>query len=360
MVLATVALATVPLATVDAAEVEKVAACGPPGQQAWLCSTVYDMTGSKSAAEIADKLSGPFRIILILVVAYLLVRIARLVIRRVVHRLTTDGSSERITKLKHRTGLSMLDTSPVPSVRRALRAETIGSVLRSIVATLIWATAAIMVLDEIGVNLAAIGIGASIIGVAIGFGSQSLVRDFLSGIFMLLEDQYGVGDVVDVGEATGTVEGVSLRTTRLRDAEGTVWHVPNGEIRRVGNKSQQWARALLDVAVAYDADLPRAQQLIKATADDLWHDPEFHDVILEEPELWGVESVNAEQLLVRLAVKTQPLEQWRVSRELRTRLKDALDAAGIARTSGGVVRFHGVAPSASALDHDDRSRDPDG
>lgn len=351
-------LAAVPL--VDTSAAEKVAACGPPGQQAWLCSTVYDVTGSKSAADVADKLAEPFKIVLILVVAYLLVRIARVVIKRVVSRLTTDRSSERISKLKHRTGLSMLDTSPVPSVRRALRAETIGSVLRSIVAALIWATAAIMVLDEIGVNLAAIGIGASIIGVAIGFGSQSLVRDFLSGIFMLLEDQYGVGDVVDVGEATGTVEGVSLRTTRLRDAEGTVWHVPNGEIRRVGNMSQQWSRALLDVEVAYDADLPRAKELIKATADGLWRDPDFQDVVLEEPELWGVESVNAEQLLVRLAVKTQPLEQWRVSRELRTRLKDALDAAGIARTSGGVVRFHDVGPRPPAPDHDDGSHEPDG
>ena len=129
--------------------------------------------------------------------------------------------------------------------------------LRSIVSALIWSTALVMVLDELGVNLAAIGIGASIIGVAIGFGSQALVRDFLSGIFMLIEDQYGVGDVIDTGVATGTVEGVSLRTTRLRDAEGTVWHVPNGEIRRVGNKSQQWARAMLDVPVAYDTDIER-------------------------------------------------------------------------------------------------------
>ena len=138
---------------------------------------------------------------------------------------------------------------------------------------LIWATAVVMVLDELGVNLAAIGIGASIIGVAIGFGSQALVRDFLSGIFMLIEDQYGVGDVIDTGVATGTVEGVSLRTTRLRDAEGTVWHVPNGEIRRVGNKSQQWSRVILDVAVAYDADLGRATYVIRSAADEVAAEP---------------------------------------------------------------------------------------
>ena len=143
----------------------------------------------------------------------------------------------------------------MPSVRRALRAETIGAVLRSLVGALIWATAIVMILNTLSVNLAAIGVGASIIGVAIGFGAQSLVRDFISGLFMLAEDQYGVGDVIDTGEATGTVEGVSLRTTRLRDVEGVVWHIPNGEIRRIGNMSQQWSRALLDVPVAYDADI---------------------------------------------------------------------------------------------------------
>jgi small conductance mechanosensitive channel len=331
------ALAAVPF---DAAsELEKTAACGPAGQQAWLCTSVYDLTGSQRAAEVADDLSTPFKVLVIILVAYLLVRIARLVIKRVVRRLTADASGDKISKLKQRTGLALLDTSPIPSVRRALRAETIGAVLRSIVAALIWATAGIMILDEIGVNLAAIGLGASIIGVAIGFGSQSLVRDFLSGIFMLVEDQYGVGDVIDVGEATGTVEGVSLRTTRLRDAEGTVWHVPNGEIRRVGNKSQQWSRAVLDVAIAYDADLDRATEIIKTTADGLWQDPEFRGVVLGEPEVWGVELVTSEQLLVRLAVKTRPLEQWRVSRELRARLKRALDAAGIARTTGSVVEY---------------------
>ena len=195
---------------------------------------------------------------LIVLIAYLLARLARLLVRRVVRNLQREQTGDRISMIKQRTGLALLDTSPVPSVRRALRAETIGAVLRSIISVIIWSTALLMVLEELGVNLAAIGIGASIIGVAIGFGSQTLVKDFLSGIFMLLEDQYGVGDVIDTGVATGTVEGVSLRTTRLRDAEGTVWHVPNGGILRVGNKSQQWTRVILDVAVAYDADIERA------------------------------------------------------------------------------------------------------
>ena len=165
-----------PLATSAADELELTNACGPPGQQAWLCSTVYDITGSGRAAQIADDLA--FRILVIVVVAYVVVRISRLVIRRVVNRLARDEAVETLDKIRRRTGVALLDTSPVPNVRRALRAETIGAVIRSIVAALIWATAFVMILDTLDVNLAAIGIGASIIGVAVGFGSQSLVRDF--------------------------------------------------------------------------------------------------------------------------------------------------------------------------------------
>ena len=316
-------------AAAGADNLELINACGAPGQQAWLCSTVHDITGSARAAQIADDLAKPFRILVILLVAYLLVRISRLAIRRVAKRLSRDESGDRIAKLRRRTGVALLDTGPVPSVRRALRAETIGAVLRSLVAAMIWATALVMILDTLAVNLAAIGIGASIIGVAVGFGSQALVRDFISGLFMLVEDQYGVGDVIDTGVATGTVEGVSLRTTRLRDVEGVVWHVPNGEIRRVGNKSQQWARAILDVAIAYDSDLAVAQAAIQGAADALAEDDEYGPMIVAPPEVLGVEQITNDQVLLRLGVKTKPLEQWRVARELRVRVKTALDEAGI-------------------------------
>jgi small-conductance mechanosensitive channel len=317
------------LAASGSEELELINACGPPGQQAWLCSTVHDITGSASATRIADDLAKPFRILVILLVAYLLVRISRLIIRRTVKRLARDEAGDQIAKLRRRTGVAFFDTGPVPSVRRALRAETTGAVLRSLVAAMIWATALLMILDTLSVNLAAIGIGASIIGVAVGFGSQSLVRDFLSGFFMLVEDQYGVGDVIDTGVATGTVEGVSLRTTRLRDLEGVVWHVPNGEIRRVGNKSQQWARAILDVAIAYDSDLAVAEAAIQGAAEALSIDPEFREVITGPPEVIGVEQITNNQVVMRLGLKTKPLEQWRVARELRARVKTALDDAGI-------------------------------
>ncbi|MGZ4676857.1 MAG: mechanosensitive ion channel family protein [Acidimicrobiia bacterium] len=320
-------------------QVELVNACGQPGKQSWLCSTVHDITGSATAAQVADDLAKPFRILVILLVAYLVTRLARLAIRRVVKRLARDEAGDQISRLRRVTGVALLDTSPVPNVRRALRAETIGAVLRSILSALIWATALVMVLDTLSVNLAAIGVGASIIGVAVGFGCQSLVRDFMSGMFMIVEDQYGVGDVIDTGVASGTVEGVSLRTTRLRDAEGVVWHVPNGEIRRVGNKSQQWARALLDVPVAYDSDLTAATEAIRAAAGSVADDPNLRAVVIDEPEVLGVEQITNDQVVIRLGVKTQPLEQWRVARALRPAVKAALDAAGIKPLGESVITY---------------------
>jgi small-conductance mechanosensitive channel len=187
-----------------------------------------------------------------------------------------------------------------------------------------------MSLGTLGINLAPLIAGAGIVGVAVGFGAQNLVRDFLSGIFMLLEDQYGVGDVIDVGEATGTVEGVGLRTTRVRDVDGILWHVPNGEIQRVGNKSQGWSRALLDIEVAYSNEISTAMRVIKQVADELWRDDEtFAPLILEEPEVWGVEELGPNGVRVRLVVKTRPLEQWKVARELRARIKSAFDREGV-------------------------------
>ena len=166
------------------------------------------------------------------------------------------------------------------------------------------------------------------------------MRDFLSGIFMLLEDQYGVGDVIDAGYATGTVEAVSLRVTRLRDVNGVVWHVRNGTINRIGNESQGWARAVVDFPVAYDQDLPRVRQTMKDTADQMWQEPRWHDVIMEEPEVWGVESVSSDAIVMRLVARTLPLRQWEVARELRERLKNALASASVhgepvPRPSGG-------------------------
>jgi small conductance mechanosensitive channel len=213
-----------------------------------------------------------------------------------------------------------------------MRTETLGNVLRSVASLVIWTVAvfvAITSLNTIDIELGPLIAGAGIVGVALGFGSQSLVKDFLSGIFMLLEDQYGVGDIVDVGPATGVVEGITLRTTRLRDVEGVLWHVPNGEIARVGNLSQQWSRSLLDIPVAYDTDLNAAISIIKQTADDLWADASWRGLVLEEPDVWGVEAFADSAILIRIVVKVVPAQQWAVSRELRLRIKSAFDDAGI-------------------------------
>src|SRR3954447_713153 len=311
-----------------------VNACGPKGEQSWLCSTVYRVTGNTNAADVADALSKPIRILVVLLSAWILVRITRILTRRLVKHLS--GGVEKLASMK---AVSFVDTGPMPQARRSQRAETIGAVVRSIVTITIWSVAVLTVLEILGVNLGPLIAGAGIAGVALGFGAQSLVRDFLTGMFMLMEDQFGVGDVIDTGVAggtstvTGTVEGVSLRTTRLRDIDGVVWHVPNGTILRVGNKSQQWSRAVVDVPVTFQADTGAATEVIRTVTDEVWHDPKFASIILAEPSVLGVESLAPGRVVIRVVVRTRPQEQWRVERELRVKIKAALDDAGIALPS---------------------------
>jgi len=314
------------------------AACGD--EPTFICREVLERTDSRAWAEGADILfAKPLSIAVILLVALLVVRVLRRVIDRFVSTLSGQGQpARRIKRTLRRTPLShvsgsMLDTGSL-SIRAAARAETLGHVLQSISAFAVWAIAGMTILGELGINLGPLVAGAGIAGVALGFGAQSLVKDFLAGMFILVEDQYGVGDIVDVGElsgtpVSGTVEAVSLRATRLRSVNGTVWHVPNGTIMRVGNMSQQWARALLDVSVGYGADIEQVQGIIKRVADGVWQDPAWSGQVLEEPEVWGIEDLGADGVTIRLVVKTQPSEQFSVMRELRARLKHALDDAGV-------------------------------
>jgi small conductance mechanosensitive channel len=296
-------------------------ACGEsPGV---ICEWTYDRTGSTAVTTAVDWfLARPLSVILIVVGAFIATRVARRLIKRWVAKLADHNAANE--------GGSVLGgLGGTSSIRAATRTRTIGTVSRGIVSALIWSVAFLLILGTYDVDLAPLIAGAGIAGVALGFGAQSMVKDFLAGFFMLIEDQFGVGDVIDVGEATGTVEAFSLRATTVRDVEGTVWHVPNGEIQRVGNKSQQWARALLDVSVAYGSDVREAQRIIKAVADEVWHEVEWKDLLLEEPELWGVERLDPDGIAIRLVIKTQPAEQWKVMRELRVRIKEALDAAAI-------------------------------
>jgi small conductance mechanosensitive channel len=215
------------------------------------------------------------------------------------------------------------------SERRRQRTETLGSVLRSIASATVGVIALAMVLGEIGLNLTPIVASAGIVGVAVGFGAQNLIKDFLAGMFMLLEDQYGVGDVVDAGAATGIVEAVTLRTTRLRDAEGTVWYVRNGEINRVGNKSQGWSRALLDVPLALGTDVPTARALALDAALALKQDEDYAGMVLEDPEVWGLQAIGADGLVLRITIKTVATMEGPVERALRERLITTFEEHGI-------------------------------
>ncbi|MEX1142132.1 MAG: mechanosensitive ion channel family protein [Thermoleophilaceae bacterium] len=292
-----------------------------------ICRKVLDWTGSEALAEVARwLLDVPLKIALIVVGALVAAHLLRRLVKRGLRRLHDGALRERIGAVRRRSPNALLETGET-NLRAEQRIDALTSVLRSAVTFVVWLIAGFMILGELGISLGPLLAGAGVLGVALGFGSQALVRDFLSGMFILVEDQFGVGDIVDFdGQTSGVVEAVSLRTTRVRSVDGTVWHVPNGEVRRVGNMSQHWSRALLDVEVAYDTDLEAAKRTIKEAADAIWR--EDRDV-LEEPELWGVEQLGPSSVVIRLVVKTTPAEQWRVSRELRERIKGALDAAGI-------------------------------
>jgi moderate conductance mechanosensitive channel len=276
-----------------------------------------------------DFLLGPGgRILLILFLALFVHLGVRRAITRFVKRIAETEPGQRRSRLRKRAP-SLVAESPFFAERARARAQTLAQVLRSIATAVIWSIALLTVLGEVGVDLAPLIAGAGIAGVALGFGAQSLVKDFLTGFFMLVEDQCGIGDIVDVGEAEGVVEGVSLRVTRVRDVSGTLWHVPNGQIERVANKSQEWSRALLDVAVDYSTSPDQASEVIKATADEMWRDEAWAGFILAEPEVWGVQDFGDDAMLIRLVVRTEPSEQWKVMRELRRRMWFAFQENGI-------------------------------
>jgi moderate conductance mechanosensitive channel len=293
-----------------------VAAESPCEADAQVCDLAWDWTGNRRFAEWSDVLIGlPLAIVGLVLLAVVIRWLLHKVVDRIAYRAERGVLPER--------------TESAVAARRKQRAATMAGVLKSIVTFVVVAVVGTMILSELGVDIAPIIASAGIIGIALGFGAQSLVRDFLAGIFVFIEDQYGVGDVVDVGEATGTVEAVTLRMTRLRDVNGTVWYVPNGEIVRVGNQSQNWARAVIDVGVGYGEDLVRVQQVLREIAHDLWEDEDFRDVIIEEPEVTGVEMLAADAVTIRVMVKTAPLQQWAVARALRQRIKARFDHEGI-------------------------------
>lgn len=321
-------------------------ACGAnPGA---VCSLVFDLTGSNSAARITDFAARPVKVLIILLAAWLINRLVRRWLDRAIEgwlarRDEAAGKHEeeqgredeaaghetaRIERLRE-AALRRARRVVEQKERSSQRARTLGAVLRSIASITIYGMAVMIALGEFNVNLGPLIAGAGIGGVAIGFGAQSLVKDFISGMFMLMEDQYGVGDVVDIGDTVGVVEEVKLRTTQIRDINGTLWHIPNGSIRRMANMSQDWGRLVLDVEVAYDTDITAAMAVIKETADGVWREALPNATIIEEPSIAGVQSLGESAVVIRLMAKTEPTEQFAAARELRRRLKEAFDEAGI-------------------------------
>ncbi|HYZ09958.1 MAG TPA: mechanosensitive ion channel family protein [Pseudonocardiaceae bacterium] len=296
------------------------------------CERVYRLTETDWLARYANPvIDAGLSILLILLIAVLL----RWVVTRTIKRLTRGATEGRVPALlrplRERAPESWrASRAPVLYERRDQRARTIGSVLRSFASFLIFGVAFTLVLGELGINLGPIIASAGIVGVAVGFGAQNLVRDFLSGIFMMVEDQYGVGDVVDLGEATGEVEAVGLRVTTLRDVNGTVWYVRNGEVLRVGNMSQGHAVAVVDIPVAHSADIPEASDLAARTATELTAEgTALAADVLAPPEMLGIESVTTDAVTLRVTVKTRAGRQWTVQRALRAGIIDAFDDAGV-------------------------------
>ncbi|MET8571618.1 mechanosensitive ion channel family protein [Streptomyces sp. NPDC004783] len=297
---------------------------GPPTDPL-LAASWTDWAGDHTTALVGV----PLRIALIVVVLLVVRAVAKRAITRVVQRVLEPSAGEA-ERSRPRRGPAVLhrDRSRARQ-RREQRARTIGSVLSSAVTIVLFMVGVAMVLDQVGIALGPLLASAGVVGLAIGFGAQSLVADYLSGLLIMIEDQYGVGDSVDLGEAVGEVEHVGLRLTHVRDLNGGLWHIRNGEIMRVRNDSQEWARAVLDIAVTYDANLDTVYRVLEDAGRKLREDPDFTDLLLEDVAVWGVQSLDPDGVVVRVAVRTVPLQQWGVTRELRRRVKDALDEAGI-------------------------------
>jgi moderate conductance mechanosensitive channel len=305
-----------------------------------LCSHVYAVTKLPWLAESSYYiLIKPLRIVLILLVAV----VVRYLLHRMIKRLvgtTANGRVPAILKpLRERIPSAVQNAAAVFPERRRQRAEAIGSVLRSFVTAGVFTVAVLLVLGELSFDLGPLLASAGIVGLALGFGAQTLVKDLIAGLFMLLEDQYGVGDTVDLGEATGAVEAVGLRITTVRDAQGVLWYIRNGEIIRVGNKSQGWAMVIVDLPIGY-TPVDEATAVLRAAARELAEDPAYAEDFIDPPEVLGVEQITVDGAVVRTTAKTPADAQVRVLRELRRRLAEALDVSGISAKIAASRVFH--------------------
>lgn len=273
----------------------------------------------------------------IVAIAILVGWVLRVLIRRIVRQIV-DGAKKK----QNVSDTQALAASPMATVRLVQRTRTLGTVLSNIVNATVVVVALIVVINYVAPTaFGSLALLTAAIGAGLGFGAQNIVRDVLNGLFLVVEDQLGVGDVVDLGSATGVVEVVGIRVTQVRDVNGTLWYVRNGEILRVGNMSQGWARVITDLAVPYDTDVTAVQERMLEAATQLATAPKWRSRIVEKPELWGIESVSADAIVLRIVLKTRSSAKDDVARELRLRLKTALDEMGVTLPSLGSVVLTG-------------------
>jgi small-conductance mechanosensitive channel len=277
-----------------------------------------------TAASFWEMWHVPITIGIILLVAILLRVLLHFAIRRVVDQVVNG-----IKRKQNVDDTQALMASPLQAVRVVQRTRTLGSVLNNFVTVVVAALALVMILDQLGVQVVAILGAAGVVGAGLAFGAQNVVKDMLNGIFMVAEDQLGVGDVVDVGPATGVVEAVGIRVTQIRDVNGVLWFVRNGEILRVGNMSQGWTRVVIDLAVPYASDVDAVQDAMLRAATEMAATPKWKRAMIDAPEVWGLQSIAEEHVVIRIVSKARSAERDNVDRELRSRLKKATDELGI-------------------------------
>ena len=317
------------------------------------CRMAWDVTHSTNAAQLVRVyLAGPvsegLRILFVIVVALIVRAAAHRVINKLTERAATATLPVAQVIRPHRAsanaaasaaaaGAAAARAGDAPVLvqedgteRREQRARALGSILRSGVSIVVFGIAVLTILGDLGFDLTPLLLSTTVLGVALGFGAQNLVRDYLAGILMLVEDHYGVGDTINVNDATGTVEAMTLLSTQLRDVNGVVWHIRNGTIESVGNESQGWSRAVIDYPVPYEEDLARIRALMEQAAGSMFRERGWRKLMLEKPEVWGAQELSSKEVTMRIVAKTAPMRQWEVARELRARVKATLDAAGVA------------------------------
>jgi small-conductance mechanosensitive channel len=263
------------------------------------------------------------------VIAVAAIVLIALLVRWILHFVIDRVVTQIVTGVKRKqdvTDTQALSASPLQAVRLVQRTRTLGSVLTNIVNVTLFIVVVLLIVNVINNEiLGSFALLSAAIGAGLGFGAQNIVKDVLNGMFMVVEDQLGVGDIVDLGFATGIVEEVKIRVTKVRDVNGTLWFVRNGEILRVGNMSQGWARVILDISVPTDADVSEVESALLRSATELAQSVKWRSRVLEKPEIWGLESIADDSMIIRLTMKVRTSAKDDVARELRMRLKRTLD-----------------------------------